>query len=503
MVLHRAGPHAGGVGVLAVLQVVAVLVGQLQQRLCAVLPVDQILGLNDGCSGEVVHRRRHHIIGVINANHVGIGEVGEDDGVAVLARAQVAHGEVLEVGMCPVFGVVVCIPLHTSLSAGLGVTAESRNNLAFLDKGVNLQEVVRVSQSHGDVAVVVESGLERLAPLGCRTSGPGAHVLEHRVAVLVEFVKLLRLLLRAPIDLADENRVGLHHRHGLAEVADLVRRVTVGIAAVVPTAVVMHSIADIVTFDGVGSIASIVGLIAGSWHPDDAREAILADFVHNGLEIVVQSLRVILIVGVADVDGLVGQLNHDLSGVFLYVGVLGDYVPDFQQILLIVVAHLQVRGAYSRRAHHDILSVVHGLLHQGEVKVAEIGLQSGGVELRDVSLAAYASGLVGSNRVFVVARRVVGPGWLQVQTEDGAMGLLESGEHLLKVVETALTAGVVVAPAPASAVEPSAGCVHYAVQHDVISVGVHQPLAFDVQRRQRLGHLCPGYGGQNCDRRQK
>ena len=117
VVLHGACPHARAVGIGRAVEVVGHLVGELLQGVRAVLPVDHVLRLEDGGTGEVVHRRGYHIIGVAHADDVGVGEVGPHDGVLVVV-AHVADGHALEVGLRVVHLVVVGIPVHAGLTAG-------------------------------------------------------------------------------------------------------------------------------------------------------------------------------------------------------------------------------------------------------------------------------------------------------------------------------------------------------------------------------------------------
>ena len=91
VVFHRAGPHALCIGVLAILQVVFVFHRQLLQRLCTVLPVQQVFRLHDGSSREVDHRRADHVIGVSDADDVRVGEVGKDNRVFVRSVASVTQ----------------------------------------------------------------------------------------------------------------------------------------------------------------------------------------------------------------------------------------------------------------------------------------------------------------------------------------------------------------------------------------------------------------------------
>ena len=373
VILHRASPHAGGVSVLVVHEVVAVGRGELCERLSAVVPVDQVGALEDCGSREMVHGCRYHVIGIAHAYDIGVGEVGEDDGILV-APALVADRDVLEVGVGPVLVVVVGIPVHAGLAARLLQTVEGWHDLVFVDERVDINQASRAREGHRDIAVVVEQCLEGLAPLRRGTGGPGAPVGLHPFTVLV--VVACALFLRAPVDLSDDDGGCVDHRHLLAELVDLVRRVGSGVAAAVPSTVVVDGVAYVGSLDGEGGIVGVVSLPACAGGPYDSREAIAANLIDDGLEVVVQGLGVVAPLSVLERHGFVGQFNTYLSGIFLDIVVLSEDVPDFQEVLLIVVAHLQLAGTYAWRAHDYIHAVVHGALHQREIERSKIGAQA-------------------------------------------------------------------------------------------------------------------------------
>ena len=338
VILHRAGPHASGVGILSSQQRIAVLGRELGERLCAILPVHQILRLHNGGTGEVVHGGADHVVGVAHADDIGVGEVGKNDGVLVLAVALVAVDHVLEVGVCPVHLIVISIPIHAGFAAGFLIAVESGHHRAVGQQLVDVDETGRAREGHRDVSKVVEHGLVSLAPLRGASRGPCAPVRLHPVAVLI--IVASALLRGTPVHFGDDDGVGVHHWHLLVELVNLVLWVGCSVATAVPSAVVVHGIADVVALNGIGGIAGVVGLPACTGHPDDACEAVSAYAVDDGLEEVVKRLRVILTLGVLQRYRFIGQLNANLSGILLDGVVLREGVPHRHQVVVVVVAYL-------------------------------------------------------------------------------------------------------------------------------------------------------------------
>ena len=126
---------------------------------------------------------------------------------------------------------------------------------------------------------------------------------------------------RTPVHLSDDDRSCINHWHLIVEVGYLGLWVRIAIAAAIPSAVVVNGIADVITLDGVGGIACIVRLPSCAWNPDNASESVGANLFYNGLEIVVQSLRVVLIVGILQIYRFVSQLDAYLTGILLDVGI--------------------------------------------------------------------------------------------------------------------------------------------------------------------------------------
>ena len=470
VIFHRTSPHAARIGIGAWCEVVVVGRRELRQRLCTVFPVHEVLRLQNRRAGEVVHRGRYHVVGVAHTDDIRIGEVGTHHCIGI-AGALIGSNFILEVGMRPVHLVIVGIPVHARLAAGLLQSVEGWNHLSFVDECIDVDQATRSRERHRNVAIVVEHRLERLAPLRRGACCPRAVVRFHPITMLV--VMAFAGFLRTPVHLGDNHGVGVHHGHLLMELVDLVRRTRRGVAAAIPAAIVMYGIAYVITLNGICSIVGIVSLPTRARHPNDSREAIGANLIHHRLEEVVQRLRVVLSVGILQRNGFVGELDADLAGILLDGVVLREEVPHCQQVVLIVVAHLQIARTYARRAHHHIHAVLHGIAGNREIERLQIRGEAVGIELPDVGLALRVLGwLLPRPRPSVAAVRVVGPCGFEMQAEHIALRHLESLEQFLEVFDTASAASVVVRPSPASVVKPGTWRVHYAMQHHVISVCV-------------------------------
>ena len=92
------------------------------------------------------------------------------------------------------------------------------------------------------------------------------------------------------------------------EIVDFVLRVRIGITAAVPASIVVNGISIIIIFDGVVNIVTVVRLPASTRNPNNAGKTILAYFFDDRLEIIVQSLLILLIVFILQTYWFVGQL---------------------------------------------------------------------------------------------------------------------------------------------------------------------------------------------------
>ena len=100
-------------------------------------------------------------------------------------------------------------------------------------------------------------------------------------------------------------------------------------------------------------------------------------------------------------------------------------------------------------------------------------------------ITTYGCESSGTDAIIVRPRRV------KVKTEDVAVGNLQSRELFLEIFQTVLGARVIVASSPAVAVKPHTWRVHTAVKHDMVTISVNKPLAFNMERGQRLGNGRP------------
>ena len=296
-------------------------------------------------------------------------------------------------------------------------------------------------------------------------------------------VALLAGVFGTPVYFGDDNGVGVHHGDCLVELANQVVVVIMVVAATIPSGVVVYGIADVVAGDGIFGIAAIVALPSCSRYPDDAGEAVGANLIDDGLEIVVQGLVAVLPVGIGQVDGFVGQFQAEPSSSLLHRGVLAHNVPDLHEVLLIIVTHFQVARAHTGRTHDDIHAMFHGTLGDRVVKRRQVFLQACGVEVPDVGLASCAFGLRCGGSIVVAV--VVCPAAIKVQAEQVAIrslgGVGDSREDSVEV-GLAVCHGVVVAGiSPSVFIEVGAGGVHETVQDDRVSVLVFQLVPIDVQ----------------------
>ena len=160
----------------------------------------------------------------------------------------------------------------------------------------------------------------------------------------------------------------------------------VGSTAVEPSRIAVNGIADILSRDGVVCVARVIGLVSQTRHQDDVI-AILTHHVHYLLEEVMHLLEAaVAAVSGLDLDGLVGQLKHDV-GVVAQLGVLGHYLPHLHQVLVVFPAHGDVLRAYAGRTHHHIEPFAHGIEGHGHEHLVQVLPEAFHAEGGDVVLA--------------------------------------------------------------------------------------------------------------------
>ena len=215
-----------------------------------------------------------------------------------------------------------------------------------------------------------------------------------------------------PVHLRHQDGIGLHHRHGFAELLDETFRGGRFVATVVPAHVGMHGIADVIARDGMQRIILVIGLVTRPRHPDNARVAVGADHINNGLEEVMQRLGRVLAVLVKNGHRLVSQFYEELPTVFFHFGIRTDGIPHIHQVFLIFPAHLNGAGTHAGRTHHHIKPMFHSRFGQRDKERAQISVQSHPAEAADVGFSCFRplDGQVG----------VVCPTRVEMQAEDVA-----------------------------------------------------------------------------------
>ena len=120
-----------------------------------------------------------------------------------------------------------------------------------------------------------------------------------------------------------------------------------------------------------------------------------------------------------------------------------------------------------------------GFLHKLDIKSAQEYLVSSLTKILDI--------------VFTRSywRIIVGPAWVHVQTEDGAISSLllisDGGKHLLEIIETRFDVGfrIIRLPLlPSPTVEVAVWRIHYAMQDNNLTIGIHQVLTLHTECRQ-------------------
>ena len=200
--------------------------------------------------------------------------------------------------------------------------------------------------------------------------------------------------------------------------------------AVEPSRIAVHGIADVLSRDGIVSVAFVVGLPPQTWYQNNVI-AILAHHVHYLLEEVMHLLETaIRTVSGLDADRLVGQLKHDV-GMVAQLGVLSHNLPYGEQVLVILTAHGDVVGTNSRRAHHHVEPFVHGIEGHGHKYLIQVFLEPLHAESGDVALAfRMHARLIAPVGIHVLAHE----GHLPARGQDLVNLLLVIGQARLHVI---------------------------------------------------------------------
>ena len=99
---ERRSPHTLCIVMLTVQQVIGIVVQHLLQGIRAILPIHQVLRLQDSGTREVIHRGTHHVIDAIHKHDINVREVAIDDRIHIRSIALVSTPHILILtGLCP------------------------------------------------------------------------------------------------------------------------------------------------------------------------------------------------------------------------------------------------------------------------------------------------------------------------------------------------------------------------------------------------------------------
>ena len=118
-----------------------------------------------------------------------------------------------------------------------------------------------------------------------------------------------------------------------------------------------------------------------------------------------------------------------------------------------------------------------GFLHKLDIKSAQECLVSSLTKILDIVFTRSCW------------RIIVGPAWVHVQTEDGAISSLllvsDGGKHLLEIIQArSLITYFITTHTPTVTIEITVRRIHYAMQDNNITVGIHQVLTLHPECRQ-------------------
>ena len=426
----------------------------------------------------------HHVVGIAHLDHVRVREVSVQDRIlesAVTIVRGIPAGEVLS-GILLVG--VVLVPEIGRPGTSLRVIQEGSVGCAGSGViGVKLRQQLAARENQvAHVARLVGYQLEVGAEARAfRCAGHSMSPGRTRGRTIRVFREIL---LGCPVHLG-------HHDGG--EVGDrtyllvpsalelLVIHVRcVGSTAVEPSRIAVHGIADILSRDGVVCVARVIGLVSQTRHQDDVI-AILTHHVHYLLEEVMHLLEAaVAAVSGLDLDGLVGQLKHDV-GVVAQLGVLSHHLPYGEEVFMILSAHGDIFGANSRRAHHHVEPFVYRIEGHGHKYLIQVFLEPLHAESGDVALA------------FRMHARLIAPVGIHVLAHEGH--LPARGQDLVNLLLVVGQAGihVIVRPLGTLLVKPGAVSLRETVQVHDVAIVVLEVATIHVQARQR--HTGPGLCG--------
>ena len=176
---------------------------------------------------------------------------------------------------------------------------------------------------------------------------------------------------------------------------------------------------------------------------------------------------------------LVGKFDGDNTRILPDILIGSKSFPDTLQIAVVLIAHANVLRTDSRWTNDDIKPMCYSILDERNVEFLEIETIARHVECRDISL------------VFYFLCRIVGPAWIHVQSEHGTVStllLVGDGRKLLReIFQARFDVGfrIIRLPLlPSPTVEVAVWRIHYAMQDNNLTIGIHQVLTLHTECRQ-------------------
>ena len=174
--------------------------------------------------------------------------------------------------------------------------------------------------------------VHNLFEIGPKTVAPGSSGVAFSPRTLVFFI--------GPIHFCNHYGRKISNRFNL--LVPLLLKHLIAIGATKPARIDMYGIADIFAFYGIKRKTFVLRLVARTRNPEHIVKAIFAYFIDDGLENLLQHIKVRLgirtfsSIGQANPNRLIGQLKHDFIAV-PYFRMLRHNVPNRHQVLRIVV----------------------------------------------------------------------------------------------------------------------------------------------------------------------
>ena len=234
--------------------------------------------------------------------------------------------------------------------------------------------------------------------------------------------------------------------------------------------------------DRILGVILILALITCTRNPDDSLEALGANQVNHRLEEIMQCFIRIRAIFQMNPHRLIGKFDGDDARILLDILIGSESFPDRLQIAIIFVANTDITRTDTRWTYDDVESMCYSILDERNVELLEIEAVARHVECRDICL------------VFCFLFRIIGPAWIHVQSEHGTISSLllvgNSRELLREIIQARLNVGFRITSLPllpSPPVEVAVWRIHYAMQDNSLTIGIHQVLTLHTECRQIIG----------------